>query len=204
VPAAREILAEYGMHCTGCSIGGVETIGEAGALHGFDDDMLAALVTDLAEAAEAMTAASETLEITEAAATGLVEIVKSEGKEGQMLQVIVDEHGGFCLEFSEETDAAVLVASEEGASEERYRIVATLPLSDTAVVADALTLKRVGGSTIDLVDGRFKLNLPGEQSTAQCCREEGAGNSSDAASACGCSIGEHASGEHSSEEHASA
>jgi hybrid cluster-associated redox disulfide protein len=50
-PKSAPIMAEYGLHCIGCHISATETIGEGAAAHGFDDEMLKKMLTDLNEKA---------------------------------------------------------------------------------------------------------------------------------------------------------
>jgi hypothetical protein len=63
------------------------------------------------------------------------------------LQVGTDEAGGFCMEFRKEP--------EEDSSVFFHREVPAMRL-----FATPLTLSRIGGSTIDFREGRFKLDLP--------------------------------------------
>jgi hybrid cluster-associated redox disulfide protein len=50
-PKSASIMAEYGLHCIGCHISATETIGEGASAHGFDDEMLKKMLTDLNEKA---------------------------------------------------------------------------------------------------------------------------------------------------------
>jgi hybrid cluster-associated redox disulfide protein len=50
-PKSASIMAEYGLHCIGCHISTMETIGEGAAAHGFDDERLKQMLTDLNEKA---------------------------------------------------------------------------------------------------------------------------------------------------------
>ena len=50
-PKSVPIMAQYGLHCIGCHISAMETISEGAAAHGFDDEMLKKMLTDLNEQA---------------------------------------------------------------------------------------------------------------------------------------------------------
>ncbi len=163
VPGAADVMSEYGLHCFSCALGGQETLAEAAVLHGFSEEQLTELIDDLEQVRMHQPTRPTTLIITPAAARGFLDIAKSEGGTEHMLRVIVDERGGFCLEFTASTndDDATFACAE---------------VPELTVCADPLTLGRIGGSTIDLRDGMFKLDIP-EESQA-CCNP---------ASPCSCS-----------------
>lgn len=146
-PGARDIMAEWGLHCSSCSLGGMETLAEGCRMHGYDDDDLTALLADLNEGFAAIPERPATLELTAAAAQGIRDIAAAEGREGEGLAVIVDEAGGFCMEFRKDPEEGDMVFTR--ADEPEIRLFAS-----------PATLRRIGGATIDLRDGRFKLDLP--------------------------------------------
>lgn len=161
-PPAADIMAEYGLHCSSCSIGGVETLSDGCAMHGYDQDDIAALVEDINAAMAVQPARPKTLTLTAEAARNIEAIAASEGRKGEGLAVIVDQNGGFCMEFRKEKDPddGVFSNAEE---------------PDVRIFASTLTLARIGGATIDFRDGRFKLDLP-EDKAAQCgCTPETCG-----------------------------
>ena len=146
-PEASDIMAEYGMHCFSCSIGGTETLHQGCELHGFDEDTMEALVEDLNDSIVNMPPRPQEITVTQEAAKAIAHIAKQEGYEGQGLTVQADAHGGFCMEFSKEPqkDDAKFSCKEE---------------PDVHVFASPLTLWRIGGATIDYREQRFKLDLP--------------------------------------------
>ncbi len=163
-PQAADIMAEYGMHCFSCALGGSETLEEGGRIHGFEDEVIDALLEDINEALVNAPARPQTLTVTQSAAQGIRTIAEGEKKIGQGLAVIVDESGGFCMEFRPEAEKGDLIFFNEAEP-------------DVKIFASTLTLSRIGGATIDMADGRFKLDLP--ESKSGCC----GGSGED----CGCS-----------------
>lgn len=161
VPAAADIMVEYGLHCFSCSIGGVETLEQGGGMHGFDDETIDALVEDINDAMGQAPKRPQEITITAAAAQAIGGIAKQQGKEGDILIVTVDEQGGFCLEFQEKP----LKGDLEFTNPE---------VPDVKIFASVLTLSRIGGATIDMRDSVFKLDLPDEDG---CCgnKESGCG-----------------------------
>ena len=154
VPAAADIMIEYGLHCFSCSVGGVETLAEGCQMHGFDEDTVEALVEDINNALGEAPKRPQELIITADAARGIRDIALAEEKKDQMLVVTLDENGGFCLEFQEKP----LLGDIEFTHPE---------VSDVRIFASVLTLSRIGGSTIDVREGRFKLDVPEEEG---CCK----------------------------------
>ena len=146
-------MQEYGLHCFSCHMGGVETLEEGCKVHDMEDEMVDELLDDINTAIAEAPEREWTLTVTPAAAVGIRSIASAEGRERHMLHVAVDEHGGFCLEFIEKADAF-----------DKTFFCSDHP--DVQVCASPLALQRVGGGTIDMRDGRFKLDLPDEKS---CC-----------------------------------
>ena len=147
LPESESLLARYGLSCFHCSANAYEALDEGCRTHGFTDEDIDDLVTDLNELLGSRPQRPQTLTITLPAAQALLDIAKSEGKAGQVLLVGVDDAGGFCMEFQEK-------ATEDSA------IFSHPDVPAMQLFATSLTLQRIGGSTIDFRDGRFKLDLP--------------------------------------------
>lgn len=166
LPEAEEVFAQYGLHCNGCSIGGVEILEDAAGMHGMKEEDLNDLLADLHVLLSRKPARPQTIAITDAAATALHQIVETEGKVGWVLQIGLDETGGFSLEL----------VKEAGKDDHIFKH------HQVTVSASTATLATIGGSTIDHRDGRFKLDLP-ESSQKKGCACENGGE-------CGCKEGE--------------
>ncbi len=157
VPAGADIMLEYGLHCFSCSVGGVETLEQGCHMHSFDDETIDALVEDINDAIGKAPKRPQTITVTADAARGIGEIAAKEGKSDHILIVMVDENGGFCLEFQDiplEGDIDFSCPEVPG----------------VRIFASVLTLGRIGGATIDMREGRFKLDLPEEE---ECCKGGG-------------------------------
>ncbi len=155
-PGAEKVMAEYGIHCAGCAMNMQETLAEGSVLHGFGDDELEALVEDLNDVLKEMPPRPHTLTVTAAAAKAFKDIAKTEKRKEKGLAVIVDEHGGFCMEFK----------TKPAKDEKTFKHT---DVKGIEVYASEMTLMRIGGSTIDFREGRFKLDLPaGDKANAAC------------------------------------
>ena len=155
VPVAADIMLEYGLHCFSCSVGGVETLEQGCHMHSMDDETIEALVDDINDAIGKAPKRPQTLVITKEAARAIGEIAEKENRVGQILVVTVDENGGFCLEFQKEPLQGDMDFTCSDVPEVR-------------IYASVLTLSRIGGATIDVRDGRFKLDVPEEE--GGCCK----------------------------------
>lgn len=155
LPNAEPLLAEYGLHCFHCSANAYETLEEGCRSHGFEDANIGDLVSDLNTLLQEAPVRPQTLAITLDAARALQGVAKGEGRSGQALVVTLDERGGFCLEFSETTGDNDFTFTHREVPELR-------------VVASAMTLRRIGGASVDFRDGRFKLDLPEDKSPCAC------------------------------------
>lgn len=149
-PAAVDVMAAYGIHCFSCALGGIETLEEGCKIHGFEDEVIDQMIDDMNEAVAQAPAKPAFIEVTEEAAKGIAAIAKENDCEGQGLEVVVDENGGFCMEFREEKQEQDLSFSCK-----------TVP--EIEVFVSLQTLQRIGGATIDMRDGRFKLDLDDEK-----------------------------------------
>ncbi|MFA6039574.1 MAG: hypothetical protein WCV62_04725 [Candidatus Peribacteraceae bacterium] len=145
LPDAAKLMAEYGIQCAGCSLAGSETLEEGCRLHGFTEEDITELVSDLNSLLDGLPPRPPVLTITRSAAKALERVAGEEGKK-PLLLVTVDGRGGFCMEFME--------GAADGLHTFRH---ADNP--EVLIAASDLTLRRTGGATIDYREGRFKLDL---------------------------------------------
>lgn len=146
-PDTVEIMAEYGLYCAGCALGGNETLAEGCRLHGFTQDVIDDLLTDLNDAVAEKAAKSQEVFLSDSAARELHNIAQKEGETGKGLAVAVDELGNFSLEFQAQAKPA-------------DRVFRNLKVPEVCIFVDPFTLARIGGATIDFREKRFKLDLP--------------------------------------------
>jgi hybrid cluster-associated redox disulfide protein len=158
LPDSAPLLAQYGLSCFNCSANTTETLEDGCRTHGFSDEDLQDLITDLNEMLASTPERPQTLTLTKDAALQLKEILDAENKPGWGLQVGLDANGGFAMEF---------VAGAE--SDEKTFGCAEVPT--VSLFASSITLFSIGGASIDFRDGRFKLDLPEDLIKKQnCCQ----------------------------------
>jgi hybrid cluster-associated redox disulfide protein len=155
-PQATAVMAEYGLHCFGCSANAMESLEEGCMGHGFSTEDIQNLVDDINETIATTPPRPETLTITKDAALAIKEVAVQEKVEGEGLSVQANADGSFYMEFRKEP-------------EQGEKIFRSADVSDVSVFASILTLQRIGGATIDFREGKFKLDL---QEIAGCCKGE--------------------------------
>lgn len=162
LPNAELLLAQYGLSCYSCAANAYETLEDGCRSHGMPEAEIDDLVTDLNELMKDRPERPQTLSITESAALALKELMASQGKAGWGITVGLDDGGGFAMEFAEKESSGDQVFANES-------------VPDLRLFATSLTLASIGGSTIDLREGRFKLDLPGAQKKGCACGGAGCG-----------------------------
>lgn len=147
LPEAERLMADYGLHCANCSLGAVDTLGAGARSHGFTDADVAQLVDDLNELLRTTPPRPAVITVTLPAAKALEDILRQENQPDAVLSVEADARGDFCMEF-------------RAAPAKDDEIFRNDDVPSVRVSASRMTLRRVGGATIDFREGRFKLDLP--------------------------------------------
>lgn len=147
-PYAADVLAQYGLACASCALGGYESLEEGWTIHGLSEAEQNNLIADLnfLLSGKPLPVRNERLVLTTAAAGALRNVVEESGKATCMLRVMQDGHGGYCLEFTETKTSNDVIASHTD-------------FPDVSLIADPKLLKSVGGATVDFREGRFKLDI---------------------------------------------
>ncbi len=106
VPAAPDIMLDYGLHCFGCAFNGYETLEQGILGHGMSEGDLETILRELNEASEDLpTLTVKGITLTERALRKIEDIQEEESKTGWLLQVdfLKNEQGDrdFFLDFIE-------------------------------------------------------------------------------------------------------
>ncbi len=145
-PNAADILSAYGLHCVGCAFNTMDSLEDGARAHGLTDVDIENILIDLNDLLAGGAMKTQPLILTESAAKALQKIAHDEKREECHLRIIADEYGKFCLEFAEKKE-----------QDEEEFIHPTI--QSVALLAGHATLVRIGGSTVDYREGRFKLDL---------------------------------------------
>lgn len=166
LPNSESLLATYGLSCFNCSANETENLMDGCRTHGFTDEDISDLVTDLNIMLDERPARPQVLTLTTSAATQLKEMLTAENKAGWGLLVALDANGGFAMEVVEKPQTG----------DHTFK---NADVPDVPLFASGQTLFAIGGSTIDFRDGRFKLDLPEDMAKVGGCACENEGE-------CGC------------------
>lgn len=155
-PKAGDILAAYGLHCFQCAFNTMDSLDAGARSHGLTDIDIENMMIDLQELLESVPIKPDVLTLTEVAAKALQKIGKQEKKKVICLRVTTDNNSGFCMEFT-------------GKPLKTDRTFACKNIDNVSLIASPETLWRIGGSTVDFREGKFKLDM--EESCA--CKSNG-------------------------------
>lgn len=156
LPEAQSVLAEYGLHCFSCAGSEFENLVDGCRGHGFSDEEIDELVDDLNQMFRDLPERPQTITLTLEGARAIKGVADQEKRTDQILEVIADASGGFCMEFrtEDETDGKIFTNADE---------------PSVRILGSPLTLARIGGATIDFREGRFKLDLSEDDAHQSAC-----------------------------------
>ena len=166
VRLVSEILTEFGIHCVGCSASTFETLEEGVLGHGFSEEQLSKLVTDLNKAItdkeinvkESVVPENFTIKLSGIAIKKVKEIMKAESKENELLRISVLAGGcsgyTYDLEVIPKAQDTDILMKQEGLE----------------IAIDRESTEFINGIEIDFIDtlkeSGFKFNNP--NATKEC------------------------------------
>lgn len=154
-PGAADIMAEYGLHCYSCDIGGVETLAEGLAMHGLDNDMLQALLVDLNTEYAEQSHRPNHITVTEDALDQLESIISTTTTASPYITISHSTAAGLQLEF--------LPEPRPGDTVQEYGT------HNIFVCLDETTIRNFGGSTVDYRNNTFVF----DEWVQGCCNGQG-------------------------------
>ncbi len=183
VPGSDEIMKDFGLHCTSCSVNVFEPLKMGAMSHGLTeevvDDMIAR-INDLALTRRK--APDDGIYLTSAAAEKIREFAKAEDKEGWGLKITAKDNGGkeptYGMDFLDKAAKGDKTAEFHGVS----------------IYMDKESFANLLGAEVDFLEtaygSGFKITNPNFVKKAGGCGCGGNGGGS-----CGCSTGEKKSGD---------
>ena len=159
-PAAVEPLMATGVHCIGCGISPVETLGQGLKGHGMTNEQVKAVLKTLNDAVEKAEKPSEDITITLQAAKKINNLLKAENREGHGFRIEVVSGG--CSGFQ-------YLFNFDETPRENDRI---LEKNGVKIFVDKEALKKLEGITLNYVDSLqgagFKISNPNAAGTCGC------------------------------------
>jgi len=159
-PAAVEPLMKTGVHCIGCGISPIETLGQGLRGHGMGDEQISKIIKTLNNAVEKSEKSSEGITITEEAADKIKQLLKAENREGHGFRVEVSSGGCSGLQYIFGFDESAREGDE------------VFEKNGAKIFIDKETMEKLRGITINYVDSLqgsgFKISNPNAAGTCGC------------------------------------
>lgn len=108
-PDTAEIMQDFGLHCTSCSVNVFEPLKMGAMSHGIEEEVVDEMILRINELAEAKRKAPDDgIYLTEKAARKIEEFAKAEEKEGYGLKITAEDNGGrepaYAMDFQEKAE----------------------------------------------------------------------------------------------------
>lgn len=174
LPDSAEIMQDFGLHCTSCSVNVFEPLKAGAMAHGISEEVVDEMIAKINDLALARRKAPpDGIYMTERAANKVKEFAKAENKAGFGLKITAPENAG------REPAYAMDFQKKAGAGEKSFEF------HGVNIFLDALSLKNLAGAEIDFLEtpygSGFKITNPNFSEKAGC----GSGNESSHSCACG-------------------
>ncbi len=142
-PESAQIMEDFGLHCTSCSVNAFEPVKMGAMSHGISEETANDMMARLNELANARHTAHKGLYVSARAAEKIMEFATAEGKEGWALQIRAHNNDGlepaYAMDFKDE------LASDE--SEEEFHGV--------RIFLDKESQANLKGADVDYLDTQF-------------------------------------------------
>lgn len=173
LPESAQIMQDFGLHCTSCSVNVFEPLKMGAMSHGIEEEVVDEMIERINELAAARKRAPDDgIYVTEFAATKIMEFAKAEDKEGYGLRITAKDNGGkeptYAMDFA-----------EQGAADDK-----TFEFHGVAIYVDPESMANLGGAEVDFIESPygsgFKITNPNFVGAKKsgCCGSGGEG--------CGC------------------
>lgn len=177
LPDSAQIMQDFGLHCTSCSVNVFEPLKMGAMSHGIEEAVVDEMIGRINELAAARKRAPDDgIYVTENAAIKIKEFAKAEDKEGYGLRITANDNGG-------NEPAYAMDFAEKGAADDK-----TFEFHGVEIYLDPESLANLGGAEVDFLESAygsgFKISNP-NFSTSTAKKSGGCGCSS-GGGGCGC------------------
>ncbi len=185
-PDSAQIMQDFGLHCTSCSVNVFEPLKLGAMSHGIEEEVVDDMIDRINDLALAKKRAPDDgIYVTEFAATKIKEFAKAEDKEGYGLRITAKDNNGnepaYAMDFAKAGDA-----------DDK-----TFEFHGVEIFLDPESLANMGGAEVDFIESQygsgFKINNPqfiGAAKKSCACGDGGCGcgrnETKEEDDACGC------------------
>lgn len=144
-PRAAQIMEDYGLHCTGCSINAFETLRAGAMAHGLKEEIVEELISKLNKLSKKKKsrAPKDGIYMTEKAAKMVIEFAEKEDKKGWGLKITATENDDmeptYAMDFQEKEKKGDKVFEFHG----------------VAIFLEKESMKLLAGAEIDFLETQF-------------------------------------------------
>jgi iron-sulfur cluster assembly protein len=159
-PESREIIANYGLHCAGCSVAAYEGIGDGARGHGMSEDDVKNLLKDLNEiAAKSEDSVGDEIKVSARAIDKIRELQTKQKKEGKFFRIGLEAGGCSGLSYIFDFD-------------DKKENDLSFDKNGLTLIVNKKDYEKVKGSKIDFIEtlqeSGFKVSNPNAASSCAC------------------------------------
>jgi iron-sulfur cluster assembly accessory protein len=186
LPESAQIMQDFGLHCTSCSVNVFEPLKMGAMSHGIEEEVVDEMIERINELANARKRAPDDgIYVTEFAATKIKEFAKAESKEGWGLRITAQDNKG------KEPAYGMDFAEKAAKGDKKFEF------HGVEIYVDSDSLENLLGAEVDFVEtaygSGFKISNPnfmGAKKNGCACGGHGDGNCGCGSSG-GCGCGSH-------------
>jgi iron-sulfur cluster assembly accessory protein len=186
LPESAQIMQDFGLHCTSCSVNVFEPLKMGAMSHGIEEEVVDEMILRINELASARKRAPDDgIYVTEFAATKIKEFAKAEAKEGWGLRITAQDNKG------KEPAYGMDFAEKAAKGDKKFEF------HGVEIYVDSDSLENLLGAEVDFVEtaygSGFKISNPnfmGAKKTGCACGGHGDGSCGCGGSG-GCGCGSH-------------
>lgn len=167
LPDSAEIMQDFGLHCTSCSVNAFEPLKMGAMAHGIEEEVVDQMIEKINDLALARRRAPlDGIYMTERATTKVKEFAEAENKKGFGLKITAHDNSGrepaYAMDFQEK-------AGSEDKSFEFHGV---------SIYLDPESLKNLAGAEVDFIEtsygSGFKISNPKSLAQSSCgCKTSG-------------------------------
>lgn len=174
LPESAQIMQDFGLHCTSCSVNVFEPLKMGAMSHGIPEEVVDEMIERINDLAIARKRAPDDgIYVTENAATKIKDFAKAEDKEGYGLRITAKDNGG--LEPTYAMDFA-----EKGAATDK-----TFEFHGVEIFLDPESFANLGGAEVDFIESAYGSGFKISNPNFVAAKKSGCGCSS-GGGGCGC------------------
>ncbi len=175
LPESAQIMQDFGLHCTSCSVNVFEPLKMGAMSHGISEEVVDEMIERINDLAIARKRAPDDgIYVTEKAATKIKEFAKAEDKEGYGLRITAKDNGGleptYAMDFAKKGDAGDK----------------TFEFHGVEIYLDPESFSNLGGAEVDFIESAYGSGFKISNPNFVAAKKSGGCGCSSGGGGCGC------------------